>query len=60
MLFGRYQVIWALEEIIGQHHASPALPPREDNFVKPLILRYVGVPAGRRGFGEAKDIIFLS
>jgi len=60
MLFGRYQVIWSLEEMIDQTHVSPALQPREDNFLLHLILGYVGVPAGRRGFGEATDILLLS
>ena len=31
MLFGKYQLIWALEGMIGQIHTSSALLPKEDN-----------------------------
>jgi hypothetical protein len=60
MLFGRCQVIWALEWLIVQTHASPALPPRVDNFVTYLILGHVGVTAGRKCFGVAIDLPRLS
>lgn len=46
--------------MIDQIHASPALQTKEHNFVTHLMLGCVGVRAGRRGFGEAIDLLLLS